>query len=310
MTTGAHAKSINLFLHDGTLQGVVSIEDSAWRGVMYSAPRESMGALLDSAAFDKNGVYLLLAHDRAYVGQVHDLSKGPRQLMTNKDWWENAVVLTTKDDSLDPTDVAWLEHSLAEKAGSVVRLDHDKRRQVSPVKIDRSKEALLVPYLDEALFLMELVGITMFRTASVNALERGTAPGSTRIDMADVRNRLAFGKRVKRLAVQYAKDHGVDVTNSNNYAVLADNGEEFFLNPQRSRLAADWTLVLNDTNGRELVVLRIPPGSLRLKDGGTRGLAMRRDSSSQIDLHISADSLRDRASGVDFSKYLVCRVPY
>lgn len=56
------AKSISLLLYDGTLQGVVSIEDSSWRGEMYSAPRGSIDALLGYGACNKYGVYLLLAH--------------------------------------------------------------------------------------------------------------------------------------------------------------------------------------------------------------------------------------------------------
>jgi hypothetical protein len=292
------------------LRGVVGIEDSAWRGEMYSAPRDSMEELLGSGACDKYGVYLLLAHNRVYIGQSSDLSKRLVQHAAGKDWWENAVVLTAKDDSLDHTDIDWLESALIQKARSVGRLDCDNRQRGNPVKVDRFKEAFLVPYLDEALFLMELVGITVFCEASADAREQGTRPSSTRIDVADVRNRLAFGKRVKRLAVQYAIDHGAQVTDDNNYAVLKENGEEYFLNPQRSRLSADWTLVLNDTDRRELVILRIPPGSLRMEGDGVRGLAYRRGSRSQIDLHISADGLKDRVSGVDFSKFLVARVAY
>ncbi|MBO7674732.1 MAG: hypothetical protein J6S63_06950 [Atopobiaceae bacterium] len=169
---------------------------------------------------------------------------------------------------------------------------------------------LLIPYLDKALFLMELVGITAFCEASADVREQGTRPSSTRIDVTDVRNRLAFGKRVKRLAVQYAIDHGAQVTDDNNYAVLKENGEEYYLNPQRSRLSSDWTLVLVDTDKRELVILRILPGSLRMEEDGVRGLAYRRGSRSQIDLHISADGLKDRGSGVDSSKLLVCGVAH
>lgn len=37
------AKSINLLLYEGNLNGVISIEDSKWNsGELYSAPRESI----------------------------------------------------------------------------------------------------------------------------------------------------------------------------------------------------------------------------------------------------------------------------
>lgn len=76
---------------------------------------------------------------------------------------------------------------------------------------------------------MELVGITVFCEAPADAREQGARPGSTRMDVADVRNRLAFGKRVKGLAVQYTIDRGAQVTDDNDYAVLRGNGGDGYI---------------------------------------------------------------------------------
>lgn len=43
----AKAKTINLLLYEGDLEGVISIEDSSWNsGELYSAPRDSVSELL------------------------------------------------------------------------------------------------------------------------------------------------------------------------------------------------------------------------------------------------------------------------
>ena len=66
----AKAKTINLLLYDGDLDGVISIEDSSWNsGEMYASPRESVSELVDSDACKKFGVYLLLSKNMVYVGQ-------------------------------------------------------------------------------------------------------------------------------------------------------------------------------------------------------------------------------------------------
>lgn len=58
----AKAKTISLLLEDGTLKGVMCIEDSSWNSSeLYSAPRESINELMSSDACKKFGVYLLLA---------------------------------------------------------------------------------------------------------------------------------------------------------------------------------------------------------------------------------------------------------
>lgn len=47
----AKAKTINLLLEDGSLSGVISMQDTSWNsGELYSAPRESVDLLLKSDA--------------------------------------------------------------------------------------------------------------------------------------------------------------------------------------------------------------------------------------------------------------------
>ena len=113
----AKAKTINLLLYEGDLEGVISIEDSSWNsGELYSAPRDSVSELLETDACKKYGVYLLLSKSMVYVGQSSDLSKRITQHTVGKDWWESVVILTTKDDSLTHSDIDYLESVLIDKA--------------------------------------------------------------------------------------------------------------------------------------------------------------------------------------------------
>lgn len=305
---GAQAKTINLLLHYGSLQGVVCIEDSGWySGEMYSAPRESMQKLLATDACGKYGVYLLLSRDRVYVGQSSDLASRLAQHLGGKGWWTSAVVLTTKDNSLIRSDIDWLESALIERARSVGCLDCDNRQRGNPVKVDRFREVWLSQYLNEALFLMEFIGIPVF-AAGTRTGER--ARGAARIDVTDVRNQLAFGKRMKSLAVQYASEHGARVSGDVSYAVLGESSADFFLNPRVSMLDCAWSIILNDTARNELIVLLVPACSLGVAHDGSQGLALRSNSATMLDLHIHPESLVDRRSGTDFSRFLVARVPY
>ncbi|MBQ6523895.1 MAG: GIY-YIG nuclease family protein [Atopobiaceae bacterium] len=307
----AQAKTINMLLYSGGLQGVISVEDSGWNaGELYSAPRESMRELIETGACDRYGVYLLLSRDRVYVGQSSDLARRLAQHMAGKDWWTNAVVLTTKDDSLGHTDIDWLESELIEKARFVGRLDCDNVQRGNPTKVDRFREVALSQYLDEALFLMEFIGIPVF-ASKPSPRDRARALAETaRVDVTDVRNRLAFGKRAKGLAVEYLGEHGIEVTGSCNYAVLAESGLEFFVNPAISRLSSDWSIVLNDTSRRMLLALMVPANTLRLAEDGGGGLMRRADKPQYIDLHIDPVNLRDRRSRIDFSMYVMGRVAY
>ena len=307
---GARAKTINLLLYDGSLQGVVSIEDSGWySGEMYSAPREAVEELLATEACDKYGVYLLLSRNRVYVGQSSDLSRRIAEHLSTKDWWESVVILTTKDDSLNHSDIDWLETSLIEKARFIGRLDCDNKQKGNPVKADKYSEVPLSQYLEEALFLMEFIGIPVFSKKAIDK-DRSNVRRAMHVDVTDVHSRLAFGKRSKSLAIEYATENGATVWQNRSYAVLSKNGSEFFLNPVRIMLECDWSIVLNDTSQFELLILNVPAGTLCMSGEGRQGLLVRKDKPNYIDLHLEAEILKDRKSGIDFSRFVVARVGY
>lgn len=160
---GAQAKIINMLLYDGTLNGVLRIEDSSWNaGELFSAPRDSMPELLKTGACNKYGVYLLLSPNMVYVGQSSDLSKRMTQHLNGKDWWDSAVIITTKDDSLNHSDIDYLENVLIDRALALKKLDCDNKKSGNPAKVDVFRKVFLGQYLDEALFLMQLIGIKVF----------------------------------------------------------------------------------------------------------------------------------------------------
>lgn len=160
---GAQAKIIKMLLYDGSLDGVLRIEDSNWNeGELFSAPRDSVNALLDTGACNKYGVYLLLSPNMVYVGQSSDLAKRLTQHISGKDWWESVVILTTKDDSLNHSDIDYLENVLIKKAFAIKKLDCDNKKSGNPPKVDAFRKVYLDQYLEKYLFLMQLIGIKVF----------------------------------------------------------------------------------------------------------------------------------------------------
>ena len=133
----AQAKIINMLLYDGSLGGVIRIEDSNWNaGELFSAPRESVSELIDTGACNRYGVYLLLSANKVYVGQSSDLAKRISQHIAGKDWWESVLILTTKDDTLNRSDIDYLEYVLIEKANAIQNLDSDNKKSGNPPKVD------------------------------------------------------------------------------------------------------------------------------------------------------------------------------
>ena len=302
----AKAKTINLLLYEGDLGGVISIEDSNWNaGELYSAPRESVNDLLSTDACNKFGVYLLLSHDMVYVGQSSDLAKRITQHTVGKDWWTSVVILTTKYDSLNHSDIDFLEYNLIELAQSINKLDCDNKKKGNVPKVDKFRKVVLQQYMDEALFLMQLIGINVFS-------DKKSSPKTPQalIDTMDVKAKLTLGRRVKREAIDYAVSQGATIGKKNTYAVRQEKKAEFWANPKKEFVDVDWYLVLNDNVTQQLIIMYVPAGSMSLYDGTGKGLRLRNKPNDKIDLNIDAKSFIDRLSGEDFSKYIIQKINY
>lgn len=305
------AKTINLLLYDGNLDGVISIEDSYWNaGELYSAPRESVSDLLDTDACKKYGVYLLLSSDMVYVGQSSDLSKRLNQHIIGKDWWESVVILTTKDDSLNHSDIDYIENILIERAQEAQKLDCENKKRGNPPKVDKFRKVYLGQYLDEAMFLMQLIGINVFSDTRTSDRTNTPKPKTAIIDTLDPKLKLSLGKRVKAEAVKYVKDSGVSLEKNINYAVLQEGKNLWWINPNVTCLNKNWNLLLNDTINSEIIVLLIPANELHLSSEKQAGLQARKDKPQNIELKISVKSLIDTVSKTDFSRFIIKRLPY
>ena len=105
-------KSVRLFLADGTPGGLLTAEIMNWTGHVVAAPRSDLAALLKRTETSRTGIYILLGDDPdslggqlAYIGEGDDISKRLYQHSRpdeqgGKDFWDRAIVLTSKDANL------------------------------------------------------------------------------------------------------------------------------------------------------------------------------------------------------------------
>ena len=304
----AKAKTINLLLNDGSLSGVISMEDSSWnKGELYSAPRESVDDLISSDACARYGVYLLLSEDMVYIGQASDLAKRIKQHIIGKSWWERVVILTTSDDSLNRADLDYIESVLIAKASIVGRLDCDNKNMGNKQKLSKFREVEMQQYLEEALFLLELIGISVFKEAP----QKNRARASSKL-IPSVVNTTESQRaiREKKEALSFLESKGVVIGKQTNYAKRGDTRAEYWINPQHTVVDKDWYLVLNNQFKCELTVLHIPANSFAIGTEERTGLIVRGDNPNRIELNISDETLIDRTSKCSFKEYEIARIRY
>lgn len=298
------AKTINLLLEDGSLNGVMSLEDTSWNaGELYSAPRESVDNLFNTEACNRYGVYLLISESMVYVGQASDLKRRIKQHIVGKDWWERVIVLTTSDDRLNKSDIDYLEHVLIEKAKANNVLDCDNKVKGNPPKVSKFTKVSLNQYLEEALFLLELIGVTVFSDNAKNVKTLIPAVRNSDEDAIEI--------RAKGEAKAFLAENGVSINKYWTYASRQRNSEHYWANPKVHFVDYDWTIVLNNQFESELTVLEIPANTLKIASSKNEpGLRVRNDDDQKIDLNIDSKTLKDKVSKTDFSIFVTNRIKY
>ena len=112
-------KTIQIFLPSGEPHGIRIAEITTRIVQVIEVPRSLLNSFLGMEQSSQVGVYFLIGEDTedgdrlVYVGQTGDLRARLTAHNQRKDFWERALVLTSKTNSLTQTHALFLEwHSL------------------------------------------------------------------------------------------------------------------------------------------------------------------------------------------------------
>lgn len=175
-----NSKSINVYLIDGTPTGRIKCTMQNWTGVAYKIPRN----LLDNSNKDNSnlakhikqtGVYFLLGENEngeqfIYIGQARlrknneGLSIRLQEHKNNpeKDYWNEAIILTTQNDSLGPTEISYLENKFCTLALEANRYIVKNGNEPNPGHITEEKESEMEEFIDYAKIIIGVLGHKVF----------------------------------------------------------------------------------------------------------------------------------------------------
>lgn len=130
----------------------------------------------DREELKQTGVYLLFGKDDlseknvVYVGQAGVRKNGEgilyRLLEHNrnpkKDYWTEAIAITTSNDSLGPTEISYLEHRLCQLATEANRYDVKNGNDPTPGNPSEEKQSELEDFIDYAKVIVGTLGHKVF----------------------------------------------------------------------------------------------------------------------------------------------------
>lgn len=160
-------KTIKVFLIDGEPNGRMSCELSNWSGKAYKIPRIKIKDCSDREDLKSTGVYLLFGkddtgRDQVYIGEAESILKRLNQQLTQKDFWNEAIVFISKDENLNKAHIKYLENRLHDIAKSANRYTLDNSIIPTQSSISESDRAEMEEFIEYIKMLVNTLGHKVF----------------------------------------------------------------------------------------------------------------------------------------------------
>ena len=169
-------KNINYFLMDSIPSGRIKCTIANWTGVAYRIPRTELEKCKERDDLKQSGVYFLFGEDEdtgdivVYVGQAGVRKNGEGILYrlqehrrnADKDYWTEAIVFTTSNNSFGPTEISWLENSFRNLALKANRYVVKNANDPNLGNVTEEKESELAEFIEYAKIVMGVLGHKLF----------------------------------------------------------------------------------------------------------------------------------------------------
>lgn len=251
-----YGRLIRLFLVDGNPHGLKTIELSNMTIYTTTFPRTKLKEFLQRDEATKAGCYILLGDEieksgevEVYIGEGENVGSRLRQHangINQKEFWNEAIVFTSKDDYIKKTQIQYLESELcrlALEAENVVVRNGNQPAKPSLSEVDTAE---MKQFLDAIKLIMSSIGIKVLdskkketkndRSKKAQTIYRFTSKGAMgqmiieddqfvilKGSTAVITHRPSASKSIKRLRETLIKKKVLSKTNDGSLYVFEEN---------------------------------------------------------------------------------------
>lgn len=169
-------QTITLFLMDEDVSGRIKCTIAGWTGVVYKIPRKDLENCKDRSHLKQSGVYFLFGSSEQtdekviYIGQAGARKNGEGLLNRlqehrrnpEKDYWTEAVAITTTDDTFGATEISYLENRFRNLALEAKRYIVKNGNDPSQGHITEEKESELEKFIGYVKIILGTLGYKAF----------------------------------------------------------------------------------------------------------------------------------------------------
>lgn len=173
----AFNKTIQMCIFDGNPNGRIMCELSNWNGRVYKISRNDLSEFANRPDCDYTGVYFLFGkdednNDTVYVGEAEKMLVRLKQHLKDNNYWNDCVVVISKDNILNKAHVKYLENKFFNLALDAKRSSVINSTIPTCSSISEFDEFMLSEFIENARLLVNTLGFKVFDKTDISILER------------------------------------------------------------------------------------------------------------------------------------------
>lgn len=163
------SKTIQMYIFDGNPNGRIMCELSNWNGRVYKVSRTELSLFSKREDAENTGVYFLFGKDDSnsdtvYIGEAENIINRLKQHLSTNQYWNDCIVVVSKDNLLNKAHVKYLEHKFYALAKDADRSIVVNSNIPTCSSISEYDEAMLEEFISNTRLLVNTLGYKTFDT--------------------------------------------------------------------------------------------------------------------------------------------------
>jgi len=173
----AFNKTIQMCIFDGNPNGRIMCELSNWNGRVYKISRNDLSEFANRNDCEYTGVYFLFGKnednkDTVYVGEAEKMLVRLKQHLKDHNYWNDCVVVLSKDNILNKAHVKYLENKFYTLAVDAKRSSIINNTVPTCSSISEFDESMLTEFIENARLLVNTLGYKVFDKIDTSVVEK------------------------------------------------------------------------------------------------------------------------------------------
>lgn len=169
-------KTIQMCIFDGNPNGRIMCELSNWNGRVYKISRNDLSEFATRPDCEYTGVYFLFGkdednNDTVYVGEAEKMLVRLKQHLKDHNYWNDCVVVISKDNILNKAHVKYLENKFYTLAVDAKRSSIINNTVPTCSSISEFDESMLAEFIENARLLVNTLGYKVFDKIDTSVVE-------------------------------------------------------------------------------------------------------------------------------------------